>query len=99
MSAEYDICVDYETLCELQNKLKIIAYDLTSSTDQMNRAVQNSQEFLAGHQFEKAQKTTMACISLTERTNQNIGRAAEYLETLKGVLEEYGRCAYAGGDI
>lgn len=96
MSNTYDICVDYDTLCELQHKLELIKHDLTNSTDQMKRAIQNSQEFLAGYQFEKAKRTTMACVSLTEKTSNNIRHAMEYLEKLKGVLEEYGRCAYSG---
>ena len=96
MSAEYDICVDYDTLCELQYKLELIMHDLTSSTEQMTRAIQNSQEFLAGHQFEKAKSTTMTCVKLTEKTGNNIKHAMEYLEKIKSVLEEYGRCAYTG---
>ena len=98
MSTAYDICVDFDTLCELQYKLELITHDLTGSTEQMKRAIQNSQEFLAGYQFEKAKKTTMACVSLTEKTANNICHAIEYLEKLKAVLEEYGRCAY-GGDV
>lgn len=96
MSKTYDICVDYDTLCELQYKLELITHDLTNSTEQMTRAIQNSQEFLAGYQFEKAKRTTMACVDLTAKTGNNIRHAMEYLEKLKGVLEEYGRCAYSG---
>jgi hypothetical protein len=62
----------------------------------MKRAIQNSQEFLAGYQFEKAKRTTMDCVNLTGITSSNILNAMEYLEKLKGILEEYGRCAYSG---
>lgn len=96
MSKAYDICVDYDTLCELQYKLELITHDLTNSTEQMTRAIQNSQEFLAGYQFEKAKRTTMACVNLTAKTDNNIRHAMEYLEKLKAVLEEYGRCTYSG---
>ncbi len=96
MNAAYDICVDYDTLCELQYKLELITHDLTNSAEQMTRAIQNSQEFLAGYQFEKAKRTTMTCVSLTEKTANNIRHALEYLEKLKAILEEYGRCAYSG---
>lgn len=96
MSKTYDICVDYDTLCEFQYKLELITHDLTNSTEQMTRAIQNSQEFLAGYQFEKAKRTTMACVNLTAKTSNNIRHAMEYLEKLKAVLEEYGRCAYSG---
>lgn len=96
MSGTYDICVDYDTLCELQYKLELISHDLINSTEQMTRAIQNSQEFLAGYQFEKAKSITMACANLTGKTSNNIRHAMEYLEKLKGILAEYGRCAYSG---
>ena len=96
MSMAYDICVDYDTLCELQYKLELITHDLTNSTEQMTRAIQYSQEFLVGYQFEKAKKTTMACVNLTAKTGNNIRHAMEYLEKLKAFLEEYGRCTYNG---
>ena len=93
---KYDICVDYDTLCELQYKLELITHDLANSTEQMTSAIQRSQEFLAGYQFEKAKKTTMACVNLTVKTGNNIRHAMEYLDKLKAVLDEYGRCAYSG---
>ncbi len=96
MSMTYDICVDYDTLCELQYKLELITHDLTNSTEQMTCAIQSSQEFLAGYQFEKAKKTTMECVKLTVKTGNNIRHAMEYLDKLKAVLDEYERCAYNG---
>ena len=44
----------------------------------------------------KAKKTTMDCVNLTGKTSSNIRHAMEYLEKLKGILEEYGRCVYSG---
>ena len=96
MNTAYDICVDYDTLSELQYKLELITHDLANSTEQMTRAIQNSQEFLAGAQFEKAKNTTMTCVNLAEKTANNIRHAMEYLEKLQAVLEEYGRCSYSG---
>lgn len=96
MSMTYDICVDYDVLCEIQYKLELITHDLTNSTEQMTRAIQSSQEFLAGYQFEKAKNTTVTCVNLTAKTGNNIRHAMEYLEKLKVVLEEYGRCKYSG---
>ena len=97
MDTAYDICVDYDVLCELRYKLELIAHDLTNSTENMTRAIQSSQHFLAGYQFEKAKRTTMACVKLTERTGNNICHAMEYLDNLKTILEEYGRCSYNEG--
>ena len=92
----FDMCVDYDTLCDVQDKLKKIEYDLTNSTDQMEKAIVTSQSFLAGNQFEKAKRTTDACVRVTRKTEINIRNAMDYLEKLKGSLEEYGRCSYKG---
>jgi hypothetical protein len=96
MSASYDICLDYDTLCDLQYKLELITHDLSNSTEQMSRAIRDGQQFLAGYQFEKAKSITFACVNLTAKTGNNIRHAIEYLEQLKAILEEYGRCAYSG---
>ena len=96
MSTEYDICVDYDTLSELQYKLELITHDLTYSIEQMTHAIQSSQKFLAGYQFEKAKQITLACVKLTQKTSKNIQHATEFLKELKTILEEYGRCAYSG---
>ena len=96
MSGTYDICVDYDTLCELQYKLELISHDLTNSTEQMIGAIQKSKGFLAGNQFEKAKRITSACVNLNGQTRNNLRNAKEYLEKLKGILEEYGQCVYSG---
>lgn len=97
MTALYDMCVDYDTLCELQHKLDLVAHNLTNSAEQMTRTIQNSQEFLAGNQFEEAKRITETCVSMVERTYNNIEHAKEYLEKLITVLEDYGQSAYKGG--
>ena len=91
-----DMYVDYDTLCLLEDKLEKINYDLNSSAEQMYKAIQRSQGFLAGNQFEKAKRTTIACVQLTETTGRNIKNAKEYIKTLKAVLEDYGKCCYSG---
>ncbi len=96
MGTSYDMCIDYDTLCELRYKLELIAHDLTSSTEQMTKAIRDGQAFLAGQQFEKAKKTTLDCVNLTTKTSSNIQHAIEYLDKLKTAIEEYGRCAYSG---
>ena len=88
--------VDYETLCELQHKLELIAHDLVNSTEQMTRALQNSQSFLAGNQYEKAKSITMTCLGISGKTANNIRHAMKYLEELKGIMETYGQCMYSG---
>ena len=98
MASTYDICVDYDTLCEIEYKLELIAHDLSNSNEQMVRAISVSQDFLAGNQFEKARRTTMECARLTEKTSGNIKHAVEYLEKLKDMLTKYGLCAYTGDE-
>ena len=92
----FDIDVDYDTLCRLEEKLQYISHDLTESTERMSQAIQRSQDFLAGNQFEKAKNTTMTCIRNANRTNVNLNNARKYLGDLKSLLEEYGRCTYDG---
>lgn len=99
MSASYDICVDYDVLCELEYKLELIMHDLNCSTEQMAKAILNSEEYLSGHQFEKAKQTTKDCIKLTEKTGKNIKNAIDYLKTIEELLIEYGKCVYEGGKI
>lgn len=96
MATSYDMCVEYDVLCEMEDKLQKIEYDLNNSADQMVKAIQVSQDFLAGNQFEKAKRTTSACVEVTKRTGNNIKRAMDYLEKLKASLEEYGKCGYSG---
>ena len=96
MAAVYDMCVDYDTLCMIEDKLQKVEYDLQESTKRMNAAIQRSQDFLAGKQFEKAKNVTMACTTLTSKTEINIMHARDYIETLRIALEDYGMCVYAG---
>lgn len=96
MNDSYDICVDYNTLCTVEDKLQRISYDLTESTQKMVEFIQKSQGFLAGNQFEKAKATTIDCTNLTARTSTNIGHAQDYIVKLRTALEEYSRCGYTG---
>ena len=96
MPSGFDINVDYDILCRLEEKIQYISHDLTESTKQMSQAIQRSQDFLAGNQFEKAKNTTMTCIRHTNRTNVNLNNARKYLGELKSLLEEYGRYTYDG---
>lgn len=96
MAAGYDICVDYELLCDVEDKLKKINYDLCNSTDHMVEAIQSSQNFLAGNQYEKVKLVTVNCIAVTRRTGKNIRHAIKYIKKLRSALEEYGRCGYNG---
>ena len=98
MAFSYEVCVDYDTLCALEERLNKIIFDLMESTGQMSRAIQVSQEFLSGNQFEKAKNTTSECLKITETTSENIRNAMKYLETLRSLLDEYGRLAYSGED-
>lgn len=91
----YDMCVDYDTLCTIEDKLQKIEYDLTNSTQKMVEAIQKSQDFLAGNQFEKAKNTTMSCVEISRKTETNIGYAKKYIGDLRMALEEYGRCGYS----
>lgn len=90
------MCVDYDTLCSIEDKLQKIEFDLNNSTQKMVDAIQRSQDFLAGNQFEKAKNTTMSCVELSRKTEINIDYAKKYIGDLRMALEEYGRCGYSG---
>lgn len=98
MAAVYDMCVDYDILCVIEDKLQKVEYDLQESTKRMTEAIQRSQDFLAGHQFEKAKNTTMACTTLTGKTEINIKYARDYIGKLRTAFEDYGKCGYTGED-
>ena len=88
MDSQYDVCVDYDALCVIEEKLKRIGLNLTDATEKMLFALQTSQGFLAGRQFEKAQKTTMGCIDITAKTNNNIRNTLEYIDQLKELYSQ-----------
>ena len=96
MPAAYDMCVDYDILCDIEDKLKKIEYDLNNSSDQMVKAIHVSGDFLAGNQFEKAKRTTDSCVELNRRTGSNIHHAMDYLANLRTAVDEYGKCGYKG---
>lgn len=91
---EYDICVDYDVLCDIEDKLDKIEHDVEASTEKMVGAINRSQDFLAGHQFEKAKNTTMKCTEITRKTQINIKFAKDYISKLRGLIEDYSRGAY-----
>ncbi len=94
MNKEYEIDVEYDTLSKIQDRLKRITYALNISVEQMQRAMQVSQDFLAGNQFEKAKQITSSCTQLTAKTSVNINHAMKYLDELMFLVEEYGTCVY-----
>ena len=96
MSEIFDICVDYDTLCNLEYKIDLILHDLGESTERMTRSIQSSQGFLAGHQYEKAMQTTMDCVNMSRKTESNLRHAKEYLKKLEDSVMEYGQCVYKG---
>ena len=91
---EYDINVDYDTLCVIEDKLKKLQYDLTESTVQMKDSIVRSGDFLAGNQFEKARNTTSRCLGISSKTATNINLATIFIVRLREILDSYGNCGY-----
>lgn len=94
MDDQYDINVDYEALCETEDKLKRIGNNLNESTERMVLALQYCQGFLSGNQFDKASQTTFDCIEQAGKTSNNISNAINYIEQLKHAVERYSKCVY-----
>lgn len=99
MESKYDVCVDFDALCAIEDKLKRIGVNLSDATQKMHLSLQTSQGFLAGNQFEKAQKTTIGCIDITDRTIRNISNALTYIDQLKELIAVYDTCRYEEGGI
>jgi hypothetical protein len=92
----YDMDINYDTLCSIEEKLEKIKLNLNDSTQKMSDAIQRSQDFLAGMQYEKARSITARSVELTKRTHVNISNAQKYIGDLRLIMEEYGRCGYPG---
>ena len=95
MGTSYDMCIDYETLCELENKLTNISNNLGVSADSMLFALRNCEGFLSGNQFEKASQTTIMCSEVSKKTIENISEVLKYIAKLKECLETYSGCRYS----
>ena len=97
MNSGYDMCVDYQTLEELRMRLKRIGSELTEATKQMVEALQVSQDFLAGRQFEEARVLTLQTVEVTTVTSNNIENAIRYLDNLMAHVSDYESSKYTGG--
>ncbi|WP_034449383.1 hypothetical protein [Butyrivibrio sp. AE2032] len=95
MGTSYDMCIDYETLCELESKLINISNNLGVSADSMLFALRNCDGFLSGNQFEKASQTTITCSEVSKKTIENISEVLKYITKLKECLETYSGCRYS----
>lgn len=96
METEYEMCVDFDTLCLIEEKLETIQKNLLFAIDEMKGSLQNSQSFLSGRQFEKAKSVTSHSIVIVNKTSDNIRNAIHYIEELKSALEEYNNYKYWG---
>ena len=95
MGTSYDMCIDYETLCELESKLIDIRNNVGVSADSMLFALRNCDGFLSGNQFEKASQTTIMCSEVSKKTIENISEVLKYIAKLKECLETYSGCRYS----
>ena len=94
MGSTYDMCIDYETLCEIESKLIDISRNLSVSADTMLDALRKCDGFLSGNQFEKACQTTITCSDVSKKTVENISEMLKYIAKLKECLEIYSGCGY-----
>ena len=97
MRTVYDMCVDCQTLEVLMDKLIKIDTELSEATRKMADALQESQNFLAGRQFEKARDITIRTVEISSNTSGNINHAISFLKHLKEYTSQYAACQYKGG--
>lgn len=94
--AAYDICIDRMVLDTIETKIERIERDIDESTMSMDKAINQSQNFLSGNQFEKAKNTTLNCLASSKNTQQNLRAAREYIVTLRNLIDEYAKYCYSG---
>lgn len=96
MSSGYDMNVEYRALCDVESKLKKIEDNLNASSEKMRQSILRSQDYLSGNQFENAKITTQSCVTVVNKTTENLRRARNYAVSLREALELYGECKYQG---
>lgn len=97
IGSTFDMCVDNPTLETLMDKLMIIDTELSDATKKMTDALQESQNFLAGQQYEKARTITIQTVKIAANTSRNINHAITFLKQLKEYTSDYASCQYKGG--
>lgn len=94
MGSTYDMCIDYETLCEIESKLCNISKNLGISAERMLDTLRNCDGFLSGNQFDKVSQTTLICSDVSQKTIDNISEMLKFISKLKESLETYSGCRY-----
>lgn len=92
----YDMCVEFDVLCDLDEKLHLIKHNLENIRTQMDNSINRAQDYLAGEQYEKAKRITETCVKDTTKTEGNIEYAMKYLSELMAKMEEYNSCKFEG---
>ena len=97
MGSIYDMCVDCQTLETMMDKLTKIDTELSEATKKMATALQESQNFLAGNQFEKARSLTVRTVEIASNISGDINHASSFLKQLNEYTIQYTSCQYKGG--
>ena len=97
MDYTYDMCVDNPTLETIMDKLSRINTGLSDATKKMVDALQESQNFLAGQQFEKARELTVRTVDIASNVSVNINHAVSFLRKMEDHTIQYISCQYKGG--
>lgn len=90
----YDVNVDFETLCKMEEDLKRIRINLKLSADTMNESIGKSEQLLSGKQYERAKEITGECIEIAQKDIVVIQELISHIQTIKRILNEYMDCAY-----
>lgn len=92
----YDMCVDYDVLCDAEEKLHLIQHNIENISSQMENSINRAQEYLAGVQYEKAKSITEKSIKDTAQIGKNLEYAMKYLLDLMSKIDEYSTCKFEG---
>ena len=90
----YDMNVEYDTVCMIEKKIKQIRQNVSESTDCMVYALRNAADYLAGEQYGKACENTLLCAESAKKTVDNLGFLLTFLDSVKDSIELYDGCKY-----
>lgn len=92
--ANYDIDVEYDELCRVDEKLSSIEKRIHNSLTDMINTVNSNNEYLSGQQYNKMRNTTDSYRKQAMSSINEIECTRDYIQELKAVIQEYSKCIY-----
>lgn len=98
MSPVYDMCVDGQSLSDIQTQLNMAARSLENIEKSLDESFIKTRGKLEGYQFEKSRKMNDECKRGLQVAEHNIESGIKYVGELQILLDEYlTKCKYDEG--